>query len=149
MLRIATPISTVSVLAARYPISVGPSNPYASGTQTVSSPACSRATTWSAASRGLPEYISWVESFTPATVTEPLSRSQGLPSGQARPQPGAGTDWRRSSTLSWCRVMSTPWMLPRIARIAGRSTQNQLAAAKTVTPMAAVTMLANGDVPTR
>src|SRR3954447_799784 len=43
----------------------------------VSSPACSRAATWSAASRGLPAYISWVESFTLPTVTEPLSRSQG------------------------------------------------------------------------
>src|SRR3954465_11607172 len=53
----------VSVFAARYPMGVGGSKPYASATQTVSSPAFSSATTWSAASRGLPEYISIWESF--------------------------------------------------------------------------------------
>ena len=61
--RIPEPISIVSVFAARYPISVGESKPYASGTHTVSSPACSSSTTWSAAALGLPSYISIWDSF--------------------------------------------------------------------------------------
>ena len=42
---------------------MGESKPYTSATQTVSSPAFSRATTESAASRGFPAYIRGIESF--------------------------------------------------------------------------------------
>src|SRR5690606_5505821 len=60
MLRIEDPICTRSVRAARYPIRVGESKPYASGTQITSMPAFSSAATWSAEPLGSPPYITVV-----------------------------------------------------------------------------------------
>src|SRR3954462_4731562 len=91
----ALPISTRSVLAARYPIRVGESKPYASGTQMVSNPACSSVAAWSAATRGLPAYVSWVESFTLPTVTEPRSPSQGTPGGRGSGRRGSAAETRQ------------------------------------------------------